>query len=111
MQPPLTSLLSSQPLLVAKNQFLQYKKVAGHWALGNDPLKDKSFLLGHSDGLNEEPFPTKAQGAKGRCCGAELQRPACGLKKMCTQPGKAISREGSFLTNQIMPLIWAPLPT
>lgn len=85
MQPPLTSLLSSQPLLATKNQFLQYKKVAGHWASGNDLLKDKSFLLGHSDGLSEEPFPTTAQGVKGRCCGAELQRPACGLKKMCTQ--------------------------
>lgn len=36
-----------------------------HWASGDDPLTANCFLLGRSDGLNEDPFKSTVQRARG----------------------------------------------
>lgn len=63
----------------------------------NNPLKHKCFLLGHPDGLSEEPFQTPVQGSRGRCCCVELLRTTFEPKKLPSQVRKG-SQERSIPT-------------
>lgn len=78
-----------------------------HQASGDDPLTANCFLLGRSDGLNEEPFKSTAQRARGRGCRGAMQMEChVHVRQPCT-----IVRKSSGCTRVAPPPIrWPDLP-